>query len=121
MKKSEILEMVRVSMSMLDGKYGTANKYVFNTLKNVFEYIKDNKAVAKTFDRTKYFSRGVECVHEIINVFGLESAYIYCIIQVYKHMYLHDNDSGEKTEYSTAEFYRLIANDIEKKINERYF
>lgn len=108
--------MIRISLSMLDDKHGTTNKYVFNTLKYVFEYIKSEKRVETHFNRTKYLHRGVECIQEIIEKFGLESAYIYCVIQVYKHMYLHDNDKNENTEYSISEFYKQIANDIERKM-----
>ena len=116
MNKSNILEKLRISMSMLEDKQGTTNKYVFNTLKNVFEYIKSEKKEERTFNRTKYLHRGVECVEEMIDKFGLESTYVYCVMQVFKHMYLHDNDSNEETEYSIAEFYKLVANDIEKRI-----
>lgn len=108
--------MLRISMSMLENKQGITNKYVFNTLKNVFEYIKSEKRDEKTSNKTKYLHRGVECIQEIIDVFGLECAYIYCVIQVYKHMYLHEYDRNDNTEYSISEFYKQIANDIEKKM-----
>ena len=111
--KTAILEMLRVSMQLLSEKKSVVNNYVFKTLQKVYEYISSFKPSVK-YDKTKYFHRGVECINEIINTFGIESAYIYCVIQVYKHMYLYESDCKDLTEYQVAEFYRHIANDLVK-------
>lgn len=67
----------------------------------------------------KYKHTGVECYDVIRQSIGDESAYIYCMAQVIKHMYLHEYDPEETTEYNKAEWYRQKATEL-KNIHKEW-
>lgn len=66
----------------------------------------------------KYNHTGVECLDVIRQSIGDESAYIYCMAQVIKHMYLHEYDPEETTEYNKAEWFRQKATELKNMHKE---
>lgn len=101
--------------------------YALNALRMGHKALQDvdkERALVKSLkpiteqSEVNYKHQGTECIDVIRSTIGDESAYIYCMGQIIKHMYLHDNSPEETKEYEHAEWYRHKATEIMKEHKE---
>lgn len=115
MAKKSLPEMVMISKSMVND-----NPYVCNTLEKCFEVIVNNNMQAP--DLTGWLKEERKILREVINHFGAEATYVFCMISVYRYMYKYDNGIHKTTDYQKANYYKHLTDNIDKKIiiNKEY-
>lgn len=108
MAKKSLPEMVMISKSMVND-----NPYVCHTLEKCLEVIVNN---IQAPDLTGWLKEERMILREVINHFGVEAAYIFCMISVYRYMYKYDNGNHKATDYQKANYYGQLVNNIDKKL-----
>lgn len=131
MKLDKIVAIVEQAIVHIAKKKKTtsAETYALNALRMAQNALSDiakeralvnaHKPITEHSD-IKYKHTGVDCLDVIRQSIGDESTYIYCMAQVIKHMYLHEYDPNETTEYNKAEWYRQKATEIQNLHKEEW-
>lgn len=74
------------------------------TDKEIREAIKENRDDMENVNHPSHYNRGMECIEEMIAVFGIEAVKNFCICNVWKYRYRASEKNGQE-DLDKADWY----------------